>query len=78
MKKITITLFVLIAFSTLNFAQANVEEAVRYRINSDKTPIVKIVTENIVENHYVPSTNTLDNSSSAQLEELGARFAWAK
>ena len=78
MKKSAITLLVFLLLSTLNFAQTNVEEAVRYRSNSEKTLKVKIRNVNVNESNYVSLQNILDNKSEAQLEELGARYAWAK
>jgi len=71
----SIFMFVLLfALAAISFAQ--VEEAVRYRVQGDATLVEQQIS--------VSSTNEssdnliLQNRSNAQLEELGGRYGWTR
>ncbi len=68
---LSIMLFALIATS---FAQ--VEEAVRYRVQGNAT----LVEQQISVSNSIETTENmiLQNRSNSQLEELGSRYGWVK
>jgi hypothetical protein len=74
MQKILFLGLLVCALSVVSFAQ--VEEAVRYRVNEDAT----VVEQQISVSNYDESTGNviLQNKSNSQLEELGGRFGWVR
>jgi len=74
MQKSILMFVVLFALVATSFAQ--VEEAVRYRVQGDATLVEQQIS---VSNANESSDNLiLQNRSNSQLEELGARYGWAR
>ena len=74
MQKSIFMFVVLFALIATSFAQ--VEEAVRYRVQGDATLIEQQIS---VSNSVESSDNMiLQNRSNSQLEELGSRYAFVK
>ncbi|MEO8232440.1 MAG: hypothetical protein ABI638_09160, partial [Ignavibacteriota bacterium] len=74
MQKTTLIFVMLFALVATSFAQ--VEEAVRYRVQGDATLIEQQVT---VSNTFESTDNLiLQNKSNSQLDELGGRYIWAR
>lgn len=74
MQKILLFGLLVFALSIVSFAQ--VEEAVRYRVNTDVT----VVEQQVSVSNYDESTGNLilQNRSNSQLEELGGRYGWSR
>jgi hypothetical protein len=74
MQKILFLGLLVFALSIVSFAQ--VEEAVRYRVNTN----VAVVEQQISVSNYDESTGNviLQSKSNSQLEELGSRYAFLK
>ena len=74
MQKTIFMFVVLFALIATSFAQ--VEEAVRYRVQGDATLVEQQVS---VSNSYESSDNLiLQNRSNSQIEELGSRYGWVR
>ena len=74
MQKSIFMLLLLFALTVTSFAQ--VEEAVRYRVQSDAALVEQQVS---VSNSNESTDNLiLQNRSNSQLEELGGRYGWAR
>ena len=74
MQKSIILFVMLFALVATSFAQ--IEEAVRYRVQGDAAQIEQQVT---VSNSVETTDNmVLQNRSNSQLEELGARYGWVR
>ena len=74
MQKSILMFVVLFALIATSFAQ--VEEAVRYRVQGDATLVEQQIS---VSNTNESSDNLiLQNRSNSQLEELGGRYGWAR
>ena len=74
MQKSILLFVVLFAFIATSFAQ--VEEAVRYRVQGETTFIEQQIS---VSNSSETGDNLiLQNRSNSQLEELGGRYIWVR
>ena len=74
MQKSMLVLVLLFALVVTSFAQ--VEEAVRYRVQGDATLVEQQVS---VSNTNESIDNlVLQNRSNSQLEELGGRYGWTR
>ncbi len=71
----TMFLFVMLFALTVT-SIAQVEEAVRYRVQGDATLVEQQI--NVSNSFEVSDNMILQNRSNTQLEELGARFGWVK
>ena len=74
MQKTILLFVVLFALVATSFAQ--VEEAVRYRVQGDATLVEQQVS---VSNTFESTDNLiLQNKSNSQIDALGSRYAWAR
>ncbi|MDP2363981.1 MAG: hypothetical protein Q8M94_09460 [Ignavibacteria bacterium] len=74
MQKSILLIIVLFALIATSFAQ--VEEAVRYRVQGEATLIEQQLS---VSNSFETTDNMiLQNRSNSQLEELGSRYSFVK
>ena len=81
MRKLTLTFVLLSCVVIAGYAQVseNVEQAVRFRVNTEVTVNSTVQNTDISvlrgEELVIP---VLENRSNAQLEELGSRYGWLK
>ncbi|MCC6256356.1 MAG: hypothetical protein IT276_15690, partial [Ignavibacteriaceae bacterium] len=74
MQKTILLFVVLFALVATSFAQ--VEEAVRYRVQGDATLVEQQIS---VSNTFETTDNLIvQHKSNSQLEELGGRYGWAR
>ena len=74
MQKSILMFVVLFALVATSFAQ--VEEAVRYRVQGDATLVEQQISVSNANESF--DNLILQNRSNSQLEELGGRYAWAR
>jgi hypothetical protein len=79
MHKLFIPFIVSLLFLSTAIAQlsSNVEEAQRYRVNS-QTAVLESNTSTSVGNESVTNPNRIFTRSNSQLEELGARYIFVR
>ena len=74
MQKSILMFVVLFALIATSFAQ--VEEAVRYRVQGDATLVEQQISVSSTNESY--DNLILQNRSNSQIEELGGRYGWAR
>ena len=74
MQKSIFMFLVLFALIATSFAQ--VEEAVRYRVQGDATLVEQQISVSNTNESF--DNLILQNRSNSQLEELGGRYGWAR